>query len=70
MLTNDKQVDSCLENICNQGCQTVTTIIQQLEQGEIINIVKSLTSTQRLKLLQELKSIMAVYGDSCIVFSD
>ncbi|MDM8568749.1 hypothetical protein QUF50_04405 [Thiotrichales bacterium HSG1] len=65
MITKEKQVDSCLEYICNQGCQAVTQIIQQLEQGQIIDIIEPLNPEQRTNLLQELKSIMAVYGGSC-----
>lgn len=65
MLTNDKQVDSCLENICNQGCQVVNQIIYQIEHEQIVDIIAHLTIKQRELLLQELKDIMMVYSGSC-----
>jgi hypothetical protein len=62
MITNDKQIDLCLESICHQGCRSVNRVIEQLEQGQIIKAVAHLTAAQRHRLLQELKSIMAVYA--------
>ncbi len=64
MITNDKQIDSCLENLCKQGCRTVNQVIQRLEQEEVIDIVKHLSAAQRMILLQELKNIMAVYAET------
>ncbi|HHB91645.1 MAG TPA: hypothetical protein ENK59_00340 [Thioploca sp.] len=65
MLTNDEQIDSCLENICNQGCQVVNQIIYQIEHEQIIDIIEHLTIKQKIVLLQELKDIMIVYSGSC-----
>lgn len=67
MITNDKQVNFCLEQICEQGCCSVNLVIQQLEQGQVLEGIQHLNTKQRQQLLQELKSIMAVYGDSCEV---
>ena len=69
MLTHDKQIDSCLEDVCLQGCQAVNEIIQALEKKQEIETVKHLSVIQRRILLQELKKIMAVYADtnSCTV---
>jgi hypothetical protein len=64
MITNDKQIDSCLENLCQQGCQTVNQVIQRLEQEQVIDTVKHLNVAQRMTLLQELKNIMAVYAET------
>lgn len=64
MITNDKQIDSCLENLCKQGCRTVNQVIQRLEQEQVIDIVKHLSAAQRMILLQELKNIMAVYAET------
>ncbi|EDN67923.1 hypothetical protein BGP_5258 [Beggiatoa sp. PS] len=63
MITNDKQIDFCLEQICKQGCRSVNKIIQQLEQGQTIEVVQQLNMAQQNRLLQELKSIMAVYAE-------
>ncbi len=65
MLTNDNQIDSCLENICNQGCQVVNQIINQLENDQTVDIIEHLTTKQKIRLLQELKDIMMVYSGSC-----
>ncbi len=64
MITNDKQIDSCLENLCQQGCRTVNQVIQRLEQEEVIDTVKHLSAAQQKTLLQELKNIMAVYAET------
>ncbi len=67
-MTNDKQIDSCLEQICGQGCRSVNHVIQQLEQGQVIDAAQHLSAAQQRKLLQELQNIMAVYGNqSCEV---
>ncbi|KHD05117.1 hypothetical protein PN36_25140 [Candidatus Thiomargarita nelsonii] len=62
MITNDKQIEICLEQICEQGCRAVNKIIQQLEQGKVIEVVWHLSALQRAILLDELKSVMAVYA--------
>ncbi len=62
MITNDKQIEICLEQICEQGCLAVNKIIQQLEQGKEIEVVWHLNALQRGILLDELKSVMAVYA--------
>ena len=71
-ITDDKQIDICLEQICEQGCRSVNQTIQQLEQGKAAEIVRCLTASQRGILLNELKSIMAVYAEtgSCELFLD
>lgn len=64
MITNDKQIDLCLEQICGQGCRSVNQIIQQLEQGKVIKLAQHLSALQRGRLLEELKNIMAVYAET------
>lgn len=64
MITNDKQIDLCLEQICKQGCCFVNQAIDQLEQGQTIDSTQHLELTQRKILLQELKHIMAVYAET------
>jgi hypothetical protein len=63
MITNDKQIDFCLEQICEQGCRSVNQVILQLEQGQSIDMTQHLNRAQKNRLLQELKSIMAVYAE-------
>jgi hypothetical protein len=64
MITNDKQIDACLEHICQQGCRVVNHIICQLEQGEYVENIQHLNAEQRQKLYQELKNVMAVYAET------
>ncbi len=62
MITDDKQIEACLESICQQGCRKVNTILSQLENGEEIENIRHLDEKQRQKLYQELKNVMAVYA--------
>ncbi len=58
-------VEYCVETICNKGCQAVRDDIRALERGEVVAELKELSEPLRQAVLRELKSIMAVYGDSC-----
>ena len=64
MITNDKQINTCLEQICAQGCRSVNQVIQQLEQGQLIEAVQHLSHAQQQRLLQELQSIMEIYAET------
>ena len=71
MITNDKQIDLCLEEICQQGCRSVNQVIEQLEQQKMSEATRQLNSAQQNRVLYELKKIMAVYAEtqSCEVKS-
>ncbi len=58
------QIELFLEQICEQGCRSVNKVIKQLEKGEIIELTRDLNESQHKILLKELKSIMAVYGET------
>lgn len=64
MMTEDIQVQACLEQICQQGCWQVNRIIQQLKQGSRLPETQHLTPFQNTLLLQELQNIMAVYTET------
>jgi hypothetical protein len=64
MITNDKQIDLCIEQICEQGCRYVNQVIEQLEKNKIMDRLNHLNFVQQKILLRELKSIMAVYADT------
>jgi hypothetical protein len=65
MITEDTQtVEACLEQICQQGCQQVNVIIQQLQQGVHLSETQHLTTFQTTLLLHELQNIMAVYNQT------
>ncbi|MCU7845172.1 MAG: hypothetical protein KZQ93_15190 [Candidatus Thiodiazotropha sp. (ex Monitilora ramsayi)] len=63
----DKQIEHCIEVICQKGCQSVRDDIRLLEQGVVLPELAVLDDLARLKVLKELRAIMAVYGDSCPV---
>ena len=64
MMIEDTQVETCLEQICQQGCRQVNIIIQQLKQGICLPETQHLTPFQNTRLLQELQNIMAVYNET------
>ncbi|MES9844075.1 MAG: hypothetical protein ABW162_14930 [Candidatus Sedimenticola sp. PURPLELP] len=59
------KIDACVEAICNKGCQEVRLDISLLEQGDNPPEVRNLSERERSLVLNELKTIMSVYGDSC-----
>ena len=63
-MTNDKHIELSLEHICEQGCRAVNKVINQLKKGEMIEMTRHLNELQQEILLKELKSIMAVYGET------
>lgn len=60
-----EQLDECVELLCQRGCAAVRVIIVDLEAGRPVAGIESLGPGGRRRVLAELKSIMAVYGDSC-----
>jgi len=63
MVTHDPQIDNCLEKLCTQGCRQVNIVITILESGKPLPYCR-LSPTQYGLLLEELKSIMAVYNQT------
>jgi hypothetical protein len=61
----NKQIDECIERLCQKGCRSVRDDIRLIEQGETIPELSVLDDLARQAVLKELRSIMAVYGDSC-----
>ncbi len=60
-----KQIDQCIERLCQKGCRSVRQDIRLLEQGQALPELSALDDLARQAVLKELRSIMAVYGDSC-----
>lgn len=58
-------VEMGVEAICNKGCQSVRQDILLMEQGESLVELADLSEEQRQRVLDELKAVMSVYGDSC-----
>ena len=57
------EVENCIDAICALGCDVVSAYISALQKGESRPEYQSLDKRQRVSLLQELQSIMSVYGD-------
>lgn len=60
-------VDACIEAICEKGCQEVRREIALLERGETLPELSHLSLKAQQSVLDELKTIMSVYGASCRV---
>jgi hypothetical protein len=60
-----KKIDQCIERLCQKGCGSVREDILLLEQGVVLPELIALDDLARQAVLKELRSIMAVYGDSC-----
>jgi len=59
----ESQVDRAVDQICELGCTVVSAYIAALQNGESRPEYQSLDAAQRAALLEELRSIMAVYED-------
>ena len=57
----------CIEILCQKGCKEVSRVILALEREEPMAEVRDLDKSERQAVLDELKSIMAVYreGGTC-----
>ena len=60
-------LEARLESICEKGCRRVWDDIATLERGEELPETQDLGATERSWLLNELKTVMAVYGGRCSV---
>lgn len=56
-----KQVNQCVDALCQCGCDAVRATIAAMEAGADIPQVKTLNSEERELVLDELKAVMAVY---------
>lgn len=61
----NKLIDDCIEMLCQRGCRSVREDIRLLERGQVLPELRVLDDLARQAILKELRSIMAVYGDSC-----
>ncbi|MGE5027361.1 MAG: hypothetical protein ACM3JK_02710 [Betaproteobacteria bacterium] len=57
------KIARCIETLCQKGCREVTQIILALEQEAPLEDVRELSAEERQAVLDELKAIMAVYGE-------
>lgn len=57
----EDNISKAVEAICNQGCTSVSSIIEMLEKGESVEQASHLSCDELMALLKELKAIMAIY---------
>lgn len=62
-----KKIDQAVEILCEKGCGSVRDDLERLESGEKLPETENLSKEELSKVVEELKSIMAVYGDTCRV---
>jgi hypothetical protein len=58
-------VETCVDNLCEQGCSRVNDYIDALKNGEEFPEVAGMSVVEREAVLQQLVEIMAVYDGSC-----
>lgn len=63
---DQRRVDHCVERLCNKGCRSVWDDIHALESGVVLSEVEGLQKAEIVRVVAELRSIMAVYGGSCM----
>ena len=56
-----KQVNQCVDALCQCGCDAVRATIKAMELGAEVPQLQTLASAERMLVLQELKAVMAVY---------
>lgn len=61
---NQSRIAHCIEVLCQKGCKEVSLVILALERGEPMAEVQELNEDERQVVLNELKSIMAVYQEN------
>jgi hypothetical protein len=58
-----KQVNQCVDALCQCGCDAVRATIKAMEIGAEIPQLQTLGHEERQLVLAELKAVMAVYDD-------
>jgi hypothetical protein len=57
-------IQSVIESICELGCDRVNETIDVLERGNSVDETSALDKSDQLRVLMELKAIMAVYDNN------
>ena len=58
---DSKQVNQCVDALCQCGCDAVRATIEAMESGAEVPQVETLNKEEREVVLDELKAVMAVY---------
>lgn len=59
-----QHLQTILESLCLDGCKNVRLHIHAIEHGQLPLQLQALSNAERQQILDELKTIMAVY-DRC-----
>ena len=62
---NQRLIEQSVENLCKKGCRAVWADIDALEAGRRLPETAGLSHAERKVVVEELKSVMAVYEGSC-----
>jgi len=57
---NQSRIEGAVEAICQRGCRYVNALLAEPEQLDCDALV-NLSSAERSRVLEELRSVMAVY---------
>ncbi len=60
-----RRIEDCVERLCQKGCKALWTDIERMDRGRVLPELAGLDAQERAEVLREIKSIMAVYKDSC-----
>lgn len=60
---NREKIDRCVETLSLRGCTEVYEVIRLLEEGKYLPETAELADDERNAVLNELKSVMAVYAE-------
>jgi len=66
-MSKNAAVEHSVEALCHKGCRQVWREIDALERGENLPETEGLSEQEKGQVLQELKAIMAVYGERCSI---
>ena len=55
------QIETCIESLCERGCEEVRRVIGRLESGGDVPQTAPLSPAERAAVLDELRAIMSVY---------
>ena len=64
-MMSGNRVDETVELLCLKGCKALWSDIDKMERGMVLPELQDLSARERAEVLQEIKSIMAVYEGSC-----
>jgi hypothetical protein len=61
MPTFSPKINQRIEAVCQAGCKAVRASIATLESGHDETLTEDLSKEERMQILRELKTIMAIY---------